>query len=265
MENPISKMTNRERLGVAAFVGLIALIVLGGWTYNRTSAPPLVPTQKIARAGVTGEGSLAALPAEKPAPTPNPTPAPPKELVVYVTGAVKKPGVYRFKTGERLYQAVEKAGGFKPDAVQEALNLADQLKDADQIHVPTKAAPKLTDTCSSIERDEPARPARKVSAGVAPGRVVGKPVLSSSKSNVSVAPAPEAKPAKLTSAADGTVNLNKADAEALQKLPGIGPAMAERILAYRKEAGKFESVEDLQEVRGIGEKTFEKLKGLITI
>ncbi len=264
MENPISKMTNRERLGVAAFVGLIALIVLGGWTYNKTSAPPLVPTQKIARAGVTGEGATV-LTAEKPAPTPNPTPAPPKELVVYVTGAVKKPGVYRFKTGERLYQAVEKAGGFKPDAVQEALNLADQLKDADQIHVPTKAAPKLTDTCSSIERDEPVKPTRKVSGAVALGRVVGKPAISSPRSVVALAPAPEAKPAKIASAADGAVNLNKADAEALQRLPGIGPAMAERILAYRKESGGFQSTEDLQEVRGIGEKTFEKLKGLITI
>jgi competence protein ComEA len=264
MENPISKMTNRERLGVAAFVGLIALIVLGGWTYNRNSAPPLVPTQRVARAGVTGEGAMA-LPAEKPAPTPAPSPAPVKELVVYVTGAVKKPGVYRFKTGERLYQAVERAGGFKPDAVQEALNLADQLKDADQIHVPAKAAPRLTDTCSSIERDEPVKPARKVSAAVALGRVVGKPTVSSPKSQVSTAPAAEAKPAKLTSAADGTVNLNKADAEALQKLPGIGPTMAERILAYRKESGGFESTEDLQEVRGIGEKTFAKLKNLITI
>jgi competence protein ComEA len=264
MENPISKMTNRERLGVAAFVGLIALIVLGGWTYNRNSVPPLVPTQRIARAGVTGEGATV-LPAEKPAPTPVPTPAPPKELVVYVTGAVKKPGVYRFKIGERLYQAVERAGGFKPDAVQEALNLADTLKDADQIHVPAKAAPKLTDTCSSIERDEPVKPTRKVGAAVALGRVVGKPAASSPKSTVSVAAVTEAKPVKLASAADGTVNLNKADVETLQKLPGIGPAMAERILAYRKESGGFQSIEDLQEVRGIGEKTFEKLKGLITI
>jgi competence protein ComEA len=265
MENPISKMTNRERLGVAAFVGLIALIVLGGWTYNRTSAPPLVPTQRVARAGVTGESGGVSLPAEKPTPTPNPTPAPPKELVVYVTGAVKKPGVYRFKTGERLYQAVERAGGFKADAVQEALNLADTLKDADQIHVPTKAAPKLTDTCSSIERDEPIKPTRKASTSVALGRVVGKPTVSLPKSSISAAPAAEAKPAKLASAADGSVNLNKADAETLQKLPGIGPAMAERILAYRKESGGFESTEDLQEVRGIGEKTFAKLKNLITI
>ena len=63
----------------------------------------------------------------------------------------------------------------------------------------------------------------------------------------------------------GKVNLNTADAERLIELPGIGEVIAQRILAYRQEKGAFESIDELKEVSGIGDKTFEKLRELITI
>lgn len=63
----------------------------------------------------------------------------------------------------------------------------------------------------------------------------------------------------------GKVNLNTADAAALETLPRIGPAMAERILAWRETNGRFAAIEDLMSVSGVGEKTFEALKSLVTV
>lgn len=64
---------------------------------------------------------------------------------------------------------------------------------------------------------------------------------------------------------DGKINLNQATVEQLETLPGIGPSKAEDILSYREEVGSFKAIEDLKEVSGIGEKTFEKLKNLISV
>lgn len=63
----------------------------------------------------------------------------------------------------------------------------------------------------------------------------------------------------------GLININTADSTALQKLPGVGPATAEKIISYRSENGKFKSIEDLKNVSGIGDKTFEKMKNKITV
>ncbi|MGF1504230.1 MAG: ComEA family DNA-binding protein, partial [Anaerolineae bacterium] len=66
-------------------------------------------------------------------------------------------------------------------------------------------------------------------------------------------------------APQGPVNINTADADTLQTLPGIGPALAERIIAYREENGQFGNIQDLQNVSGIGPSTFEQLADLITV
>ncbi|MRX55932.1 hypothetical protein GJU41_18375 [Bacillus idriensis] len=72
-------------------------------------------------------------------------------------------------------------------------------------------------------------------------------------------------PAAAADAGEQKVNLNKATAEDLQTLTGIGPAKAEAILSYREEAGGFKTIEDLMNVSGIGEKSFEKLKDSISV
>jgi competence protein ComEA len=66
-------------------------------------------------------------------------------------------------------------------------------------------------------------------------------------------------------ASDGRVNLNSADAAALDTLPRVGPAMAERIIQWRDDNGGFTAVEDLLSVTGIGQKTFDSLKDLVTV
>jgi len=61
------------------------------------------------------------------------------------------------------------------------------------------------------------------------------------------------------------ININTASAADLEKLPQIGPKIAQRIIDYRKESGGFKRIEDLMKVKGIGEKTFDRLKDLITV
>jgi competence protein ComEA len=79
--------------------------------------------------------------------------------------------------------------------------------------------------------------------------------------------AAEAEKKTVATAADKLerVNINTADIDTLTTLKGVGPTTAERIIAYRKEAGKFNNIEDLMQVKGIGEKTFEALKPFITV
>ncbi|MGC4046492.1 MAG: helix-hairpin-helix domain-containing protein [Armatimonas sp.] len=278
MKNPLEKLTRREQYGLTGSVVILVGIVLGSWGCNRLSPPPLAPTMQLSQAG----GAIPLTP-EQATPAPSPSATPLQELVVHVTGAVKKPGIYKFRNGQRLYEAVEKAGGFRADAAQEALNLADKLRDADRLNVPVKAAPatpaphiaRSTGRREIVTRIPPAPV--QVLARPSEGRVIGMSAASSSSrgdNSGSEAPAPgeskkgsagEAKPGKIHSPDEGTVNINTADESELQRLPGVGPAIAGRILSYRQEVGQFQTLEDLKEVKGIGEKTFAKLKPLITI
>ncbi|HKQ96916.1 MAG TPA: helix-hairpin-helix domain-containing protein [Candidatus Polarisedimenticolia bacterium] len=74
-----------------------------------------------------------------------------------------------------------------------------------------------------------------------------------------------AAPAAAAQATEGKININTASAEELQSLPGIGPSYAQRIVEHREKNGPFKKVEDLLNVRGIGEKTFEKIRDRLTI
>lgn len=150
------------------------------------------------------------------------------EITVYVTGAINKPGVVTVKEGARTADAVNACGGLLPTADGEKVNMAQVLKDGQQVRVPEKVV------------------SEKASASK-PGSM--NPAASSDK------------PAQLS----GPVNINTAGAEELDTLPGIGPSMAKRIIEFRETEGAFTAIEDIKKVKGIGEAKFEKMKDKICI
>ncbi|MDT0214693.1 ComEA family DNA-binding protein [Rothia sp. ARF10] len=156
-------------------------------------------------------------------------------LVVHVVGQVRRPGVYRMPTGARVGEAVAAAGGATPTADLAAVNLARVLVDGEQVHVP--------------------RPGESVPAAGAAGGGNGSSSGGAGSGDGSGAPG----------GPGGKVSLNSADLAALDTLPGVGPVLAQRILDWRTEHGRFTSVEELGEVSGIGEKLLAQLTPKVTL
>lgn len=132
---------------------------------------------------------------------------------VYISGAVKKPGLYAFSNEVRLGEAIQAAGDVLPYADTNAVNYAEVIQDGMHIHIPYDTQ--------------------------------GVPAASAAQ--------------------DGRININEADEQKLAELPGIGPAMAKNIVTYRTEHGFFTSIEELQNVKGIGAGKFKKLQDKVTV
>lgn len=176
-------------------------------------------------------------------PTP-PAPTPKSEIVVHVTGAVKSPGVYYLSTDARIHEAIEKAGGGTDRADIHSLNLAAKIRDGQQIDVPELR--QIPD----VRRDTPMP------------STVEEHVIPISP-DVSVPPQPSIKKSALSD--ESRININTATSQELQTLRGIGPAMAQRIIEYRQTSGGFSTVDDLTNVKGIGEKTLEEIRDSIAV
>ncbi|WP_402371157.1 ComEA family DNA-binding protein [Isoptericola rhizosphaerae] len=150
----------------------------------------------------------------------------PAAVVVHVTGEVAEPGLVDLPAGARVADAVEGAGGAGDDADLAALNLARAVVDGEQVHVPAPG------------EDPPAVPA----------------------------PVPEGSTDGTADGAGGApVALNTAGAEALTSLPGVGPVIAERIVAWRDEHGPFTRVEELTEISGIGPALLADVRDLVVL
>ena len=185
---------------------------------------------------------------------------PPEEFVVHVAGAVKRPGVYHLRQKARNDDAVKAAGGATSTANLDAINLAAKVEDGEQLYIPTKqeqpTGGATTDTLSSALIAKPLT----LKTGAQLGSKTGKSFAKTSKKGAS-----GGKAAKLTDPSQGKVNLNTAGIEELERLPGIGPAMAERVIEWRKENGGFKNAEDLMQVSGIGEKKFAKMQPFLLV
>jgi competence protein ComEA len=167
---------------------------------------------------------------------PAPSPAP---IQVYVTGGVKQPGVYALPPDSRVQAAIEAAGGAAAEADLAYVNLAARLEDGDQLYIPL-IAPTL-----------------------APEVVIEGGSRGSALPGLVATATPQAGILAPTQA--GLININTANQEQLESLPGIGPKTAEKIIAYRNEHGPFQSIEAILDVSGIGPATFEEIKTLITV
>ena len=171
-------------------------------------------------------------------------------LMVYVTGAVKHPGIVPLMDGARINDAITAAGGFLPDAERSSINLAQHAVDESQIHDPSKNEAQEAAVEAGFE--QAASRGSKVTAAIkASGSRTGAHLAAASKAGGGKQ--------KWKSPSDGQVVLSKATLADLVHLPGVGGATAQRILDKRKELQGFKSIDQLGEVKGIGKKTLEKL------
>ncbi len=165
------------------------------------------------------------------------------ELSVHVAGAVARPGVYNLPQGARVIDAVNKAVPLA-EADLDSLKLASKITDGQDIYVFLKPV---------ANQD-----------GSATGDGQGmQPAPTNTPGTIRTSPLPGNSPGAM--AGGGLVNINTADQALLDTLPGIGPALAQRIIQYREINGPYKSTEDIKNVSGIGEKSFEKLKDKITV
>ncbi|MBC7082130.1 MAG: competence protein ComEA [Bacillota bacterium] len=153
------------------------------------------------------------------------------KVTVHVCGAVTTPGVYTLPSGSRVADAVRLAGGLAPGACPELVNMAKVLSDSVQVYIPMKPATGSGAGASS-------------GAGSAAGCT---------------------EPSRVSETDHMRVNINTAGLAELDSLPGIGPALARRIIEHRNAKGRFERPEQLTDVPGIGPRKYDALKDLIAV
>jgi len=146
-------------------------------------------------------------------------------MIVHVTGAVRREGVYRLQFGDRVIDALKLAGGADPNADLSSINLAEKVKDGQKMVVPRK-------------------PERAASV-----RGSGDPGIRESG----------------TSSSQVKVNINAAGEQDLCQVRGIGPSTAKRIIEHRTANGPFSKIEDIMKVKGIGKGKFKKIKDKIGV
>ncbi|MFD1200725.1 ComEA family DNA-binding protein [Leucobacter albus] len=227
-------------LGVGVFVLAIAVTAivmlrsLGGGGAELSSVGAIAPpaeagAAEIAADGVTGAtsgpagGVIAA--GEQGA------------LLVHIVGEVERPGVVELPAGSRVLDAITEAGGPTAEAELGAVNLARQVSDGGQILIPN----------ADIAADWRAAG----TAGDGPSGPGGGDAASNGGTGAGSSAA---------GGAGGLVNVNTGGVDQLTQLPGIGPALAQRIIDWRESNGAFGSVDQLLEVSGIGQKTLEKFR-----
>lgn len=150
-----------------------------------------------------------------------------KKIYVYVVGEVNKPGVIEAYAGDRLKNIVELAGGFSSEANIEKINLAYEVEDGQKIVIPS-----INDSDEISEKYITSG----AGANVVEGDVYGS-----------------------------KVNINTATQTELETLTGIGPSMASKIIEYRNQNGRFDDIEDLKNVPGIGESKYQSVKDSIVV
>jgi competence protein ComEA len=146
-------------------------------------------------------------------------------LLVHVVGEVAEPGLVTVPEGARVADALEAAGGATRKADLTAVNLARTVVDGEQLYVP--------------------RPGEPVPAPAAPG--AGGPAAGGGASDGGPA-------------AGAGIDINTADAAALEELPGVGPSIAQAIIEWRETNGQFASVDELEDVPGIGPATLDEIR-----
>jgi len=253
----------RGRIGLdgraLAWIGVVVVAVLVGAWSLRPAPVPVEETLPMASAsepggppaptspGAAGSGPVppgSGPPGSGPPGSGSSVPGSsvPVEVVVHAAGAVAQPGVYVLDPGARVDDLVQAAGGLAPDADAGRINLAAPLSDGARVYVPRlgeAGAPAVVGADPGAPPDGGAGPTEGATSPGSTGSADGAPAA--------------------------LVDLNTATEAELEELPGVGPAIAAAIVAFRQENGGFATVEDLLDVRGIGEARLDEIRPLVTV
>ena len=216
-----------SRRQIYAYVAVAVVVAAVGVRYvvlPKTAAP--------------GGGEPLVLVPPSPSASPEPadvavSPSPAADLLVYVCGAVRSPGVVRLPDGARVADALALAGGPGAKAELAAVNLAAKVVDGQQIVVPEHGA--------------------------------AAPAVASGGASVAAGGSASTMSGGSTSAPGAPVNINTASLEELDALDGVGPSTAQKIIDYRTANGPFATIDDIKNVSGIGDAKFAAMKDGITV
>lgn len=164
-----------------------------------------------------------------------------QKIYVHICGAVVNPGVYELEEGSRVFEGIEAAGGFGEDACEDYVNQAGRLNDGERLIIPT------IEEIEAAKADGSYQYMWAADAAAASAGTSGTETLAASTNNT------------------GMVNINTATESELGSISGIGAGKAAAIVKYRQENGSFASIEDIMNVSGIKEGTYEKIKDKITV
>lgn len=162
-------------------------------------------------------------------------------IYVDVCGAVANPGVFQLAAGSRVFQAIEAAGGYLPEAALTCVNRAGVLTDGQQLYILTQEEMERQGL-DPVEMAKASDGQMNGSAGTGQNTGMTAQVQQ-----------------------DNRININTADEAQLTTLTGIGATRAQAIIAYREENGPFAAIEDIMNVQGIKEGTFAKIKDEIVV
>lgn len=216
---------NKRRIFIIAVIALAAAAAI-------LRAHPSVPAEHVA---ASAEAPPSAVRTSSPA-----------RLVVYVAGSVARSGVYRLEPGTRVESAIHAAGGLTAHADSVAVNLAEALRDGEEIVVPPLGADSVEGAQGSVRARCPPRNRRRTKSG--------------SRFSQSRARRASAKSGEV-----GQVDLNSATVEELETLPGIGPHLAERIVVFRERNGPFASLDELGDVNGVSPRLIEEIAPYVSV
>jgi competence protein comEA helix-hairpin-helix repeat region len=158
-------------------------------------------------------------------------------IFVHIDGYINNPGVYEIKENDRIKTLIDKAGGFKEGYSIKNINLAAKLSDGDKIYIPSVSEEKNSENNNNININ---------SSGKGQNVKADRNNVSIMKNN-------------------SKININTANISELKQITGIGESTANKIIDYRENVGKFKKIEDIKEVKGIGDAKYESLKNKITI
>lgn len=160
-------------------------------------------------------------------------------IFVHIDGYINNPGVYEIKENDRIKTLIDKAGGFKEGYSIKNINLAAKLSDGDKIYIPSVSEEKNSENNNNNNININ-------SSGKGQNVKTDRNNVSIMKNN-------------------SKININTANISELKQITGIGESTANKIIDYRENVGKFKKIEDIKEVKGIGDAKYESLKNKITI